>query len=143
MSYTYDYPRPSVTVDAALLSDDHVLLIKRKNSPFQNLWALPGGFLDENESPDDAVARELAEETSLTGVQLQPLGFWGKPDRDPRGHTISLAYCANVNRITVNPLAADDAADLAWFPLAELPGLAFDHAEIIAAAARSAPLSFS
>lgn len=134
MSHTYDYPRPAVTVDSVLLSDAHVLLIRRKNPPFQNGWALPGGFLDENEDPAHGAARELAEETSLTGIPLEPLGFWGTPGRDPRGHTISLVYRATVDRQSLHPKPADDATELAWHPLDNLPPLAFDHADIISSA---------
>ena len=140
MSHTYDYPRPAVTVDAILFSKHpgawHILLIQRKNEPYQHHWALPGGFLDENEDPDHAAPRELAEETSLHDIPLQPLGFWGRPGRDPRGHTVSLVYWTTVDGSTLTPQAADDAQALAWHPLDQLPDLAFDHAGIIDSAKR-------
>lgn len=138
MSHTYKYPRPAVTVDAAVFSQGEmgwqILLIQRKNEPYQNHWALPGGFLDENEDPAHAAPRELEEETSLIGIELQPFGFWGRPGRDPRGHTVSLAYWGEITASDYQPKAADDAKSLAWFPIRELPELAFDHAAVIAAA---------
>ncbi|MBK1828197.1 NUDIX domain-containing protein [Haloferula rosea] len=140
MSYTYEYPRPAVTVDAIVFSGEcdslKVLLIQRKHAPFAGDWALPGGFLDEDEDPYRAVERELEEETELTGLKFQPLGFWGHPGRDPRGHTVSLAFWTKIDAATVCPRAADDAAALDWFPVRYLPRLAFDHAEILRRAFR-------
>ncbi len=138
MSVTYEYPRPAVTTDAVLFGRGDgswsVLLIQRKNAPFRDYWALPGGFLDQDEDPAHGAARELEEETGLTGVDLQPLGFWGQPGRDPRGHTVSLVYCARLEGPRPLGEAADDAKDLCWHPIDALPPLAFDHREIIAAA---------
>ncbi len=138
MSYTYTYPRPAVTTDVVLLCFREgawqVLLIQRRNSPFQDYWALPGGFLDEDEAPDAGAARELKEETGIVGIGLHPLGFWGAPGRDPRGHTVSLAFRGVCRNEKVEPVAQDDARDAGWFPLSDLPSLAFDHAEIIEAA---------
>ena len=134
--HTYKYPRPAVTVDAILFRQNdlgryEVLLIERKHEPYTGMWAFPGGFVDKNENPDDAVHRELAEETSLTGLTFQPLGFWGRPGRDPRGHTISLVYWGQTTDTTLSPTAADDAARAEWFELNNLPALAFDHGSII------------
>ncbi len=144
MSFAYRYPRPAVTVDAAVFSQDgdawQILLIQRKNEPFKDLWALPGGFLDENEDPDQAALRELEEETSLHGVSLNPLGFWGRPGRDPRGHTVSLVYWGVIDACAHQPVAADDAKALAWYPIAKLPELAFDHAAVLEAAIRQLSL---
>lgn len=136
MPHTYPYPRPAVTVDAVLLSRDtqptQVLLIQRKKAPFQHQWAFPGGFVDENEDPNDAVARELEEETGLTGLTFRQAGFYGRPERDPRGHTISLTFLALAPPAALNPRAADDAKAVQWFPVDDLPALAFDHAQILA-----------
>ena len=133
-TYTYEYPRPAVTVDVVLFrkinSDHHILLIQRKHSPYEGDWALPGGFVDADEDPHDAVHRELLEETSLSGQTLKPLGFWGRPDRDPRGHTISLAYWGVVEE-EAQPVAGDDAREAQWFPINDLPSLAFDHRDIL------------
>ena len=137
MTHTYEYPRPAVTTDAVIFSRHNgewqVLLIQRRNDPYQDHWALPGGFLDEDEDPDHGVVRELEEETSLTGVSLRQLGFWGRPGRDPRGHTVSLVYWTVVDGSRLAPAAADDAKALAWHPLDRLPRLAFDHDSIVEA----------
>ena len=138
MSHTYDYPRPAVTTDVVLLAKEgeswQLLLIERANDPFKDHWALPGGFLDEDEAPMDGALRELQEETGITGVSLSPLGFWGAPGRDPRGHTVSLVFVARLEGEKPPAKAADDAKNLAWHPVEDLPPLAFDHAEIVAEA---------
>lgn len=147
MSATYKHPRPALTVDAMVLTrcaEPAVLLIQRKNPPFQGHWALPGGFLDVGEDLEDAAARELQEETGLTRLLLEQIGAFGKAKRDPREHIVSIAFLGRVERAEHNPVAADDAAEAKWFPLSDLPALAFDHAEIIAkgvamAAARPSP----
>ncbi len=81
--YTYQYPRPAVTVDMVILhptaNGTEILLIERRNNPFAGCWALPGGFVDENEDLPDAAARELLEETSLTGIALNQIGAFGRP----------------------------------------------------------------
>jgi len=137
-NYSYVYPHPAVTTDVVVFTviDERLqlLLIRRSGEPFRGCWALPGGFLDIDEDLDACAARELAEETGVTGVYLEQLYSFGRPDRDPRERIISVAYYALVpaNRIQVG--AASDAAEAAWFPIANLPELAFDHGEIIAMA---------
>ncbi|MFD2302786.1 NUDIX domain-containing protein [Roseibacillus ishigakijimensis] len=135
MPHTYRYPRPAVTVDAIVLAPPsqptHLLLIARKKPPFPGCWALPGGFVDEDEDPADAVAREVSEETGLTGLDWQAGGFYGQPGRDPRGHTISLVFRTATEREHHQIVAADDAAQARWHPLDQLPPLAFDHADIL------------
>ncbi len=132
---TYKYPRPAVTVDTILLSKDDnrtkVLLIQRAYSPYENCWAFPGGFVDENEDPDHAAQRELEEETGLRGVSLTRFSFYGRPGRDPRGHTVSLIYTASVDSSELQPIAADDARAVEWFFIDDLPELAFDHRGIL------------
>jgi 8-oxo-dGTP diphosphatase len=125
-----------VTVDILLLrkgkSSDEVLLIQRKNPPFADMWALPGGFVDENESLEDAAKRELREETGISDLPLQQLHAFGDPGRDPRGHTITIVYGAILPpEHPVTLAAGDDARNADWFPLGQLPPLAFDHAKII------------
>ncbi|TKG89617.1 NUDIX hydrolase [Puteibacter caeruleilacunae] len=134
MAYTYQYPRPALTVDAIVVckkyDELYVLLIKRKNEPFQGAWALPGGFVDENESLKQACRRELQEETGLNGILLKQFHTFGKPGRDPRGHTVSVAYYGIVNELH-NVSGYDDAIDAKWIPLDNLPEMAFDHEEIL------------
>jgi 8-oxo-dGTP diphosphatase len=141
MTFTYAHARPSVTVDVALVGFDDtdvpkVLLIRRgrPGTPFEGCWALPGGFVDENEDLLDAARREMREETQVELKDLRQVGAFGKPGRDPRGHVISVAFLAAIEMGSVNPVAADDARDVAWHPLNNLPPLAFDHGDIIAAA---------
>jgi 8-oxo-dGTP diphosphatase len=132
--YEYKYPRPSVTVDLVIIrGGKDLLLIKRAKDPFKDCWALAGGFVDENEGLEEAARRELKEETCLEVGVLQQVGAFGKPGRDPRGHTISIAYLGLVEP-GVMAVAADDAAEVDWFPIEQLPALAFDHEEIIAQA---------
>jgi 8-oxo-dGTP diphosphatase len=135
--FSYDYPRPAVTADIAIVTIEaapRVLLIKRKNQPFAGKWALPGGYVDEMERLADAARRELREETGVENVELEQLHAFGDPGRDPRGWTITIAFLARVRPESVKPIAGDDAAEARWFPLAELPDLAFDHAEILQSA---------
>jgi len=132
--FRYAYPRPAVTADIALVTIEatpRVLLIRRKHDPFAGAWALPGGYVDEMEPLVKAAKRELLEETGLENVELEQLHCFGDPGRDPRGWTITVAFLARVYPDRLNPKAGDDAAEVAWFSLNELPTLAFDHAEIL------------
>ena len=134
-SYTYSWPRPNVTVDAVVFRPGpekrlEILLIRRDRAPFAGCWALPGGFVEEHEPLDAAAARELAEETGLKGVALCQLRAFGDPGRDPRGHTISIAYTGDAPP-DARALGGDDAREAAWFPLDALPALAFDHLKIV------------
>jgi len=132
--YCYDHPRPSVTVDIVLFYRTthraEVLLIKRARPPFKGQWALPGGFVDEDESLEAAAARELKEETGLRGVRLQQVGAFGDPERDPRGHTVSIAFAALLES-RPEAKADDDAEDAQWHSVARPPRLAFDHKKIL------------
>jgi 8-oxo-dGTP diphosphatase len=135
--FSYDYPRPALTVDIAIVTREarpKVLLIRRKNDPFAGSWALPGGFVDENERLGDAARRELREETGLIVADIEQLYTSGEPGRDPRGWTVSVVYLARVNLTEVKPQAADDAEEVSWYPLDELPVLAFDHTMLLARA---------
>ena len=137
--HTYDYPRPAVTVDVVLVTQEprpRVLLIRRRHDPGAGCWALPGGFVDEGETLEAAAARELQEETGMQSGELEQLGAFGDPGRDPRGWTISIAFLARVASEEVKPCAADDAAEVGWHPLDTLPPLAFDHAAILELARR-------
>lgn len=124
----------ALTVDMVVLDNPNnnskILLIKRKNEPYKDKWALPGGFLDEDELIEIGAKRELQEETGLQVDSVRQIGVFDKVDRDPRGRTISIAFLATAPK-SQTALAADDAADAKWFSLNDLPALAFDHKEII------------
>jgi 8-oxo-dGTP diphosphatase len=133
--FTYDYPRPAVTVDVVIVTKERnprVLLIRRKHEPFAGMWAIPGGFVDMEEPLEAAARRELAEETGIRAKKLEQLHTFGDPGRDPRGRTISVVYLAQVDPRKVKPRAADDAAEVGWHSLFRPPPLAFDHAKILA-----------
>jgi 8-oxo-dGTP diphosphatase len=135
--YTYDYPRPAVTVDMVIVTREktpRVLLIRRKHPPFVGKWAIPGGFVEMEETLEAAAQRELFEETTLRALKLEQLHTFGDPGRDPRGRVISVAYLALVDPRKLKPRAADDAAEVAWHDLMHPPTLAFDHSEILALA---------
>lgn len=138
MAYTYDYPRPAVTVDCVVFGLDEddlkVLLIKRDQEPFKGRWALPGGFVNMDESLEAAAARELREETGIGDFYLEQLYTFGDPGRDPRGRVISVAYYALVKLSEHRIAAATDASEAAWFSVSDPPRLAFDHDQILAMA---------
>lgn len=140
-SYVYEYPRPMATVDAVVFSVKDgaldVLLIRRKNPPWKGMWALPGGFVEMDESLKAAAARELAEETGLTGVRLVQSHTFGRVDRDPRGRVITVAYLGVIDWRSQQPQAGDDAAAAAWKSVANVPALACDHNLIVERAVRS------
>jgi len=137
MPYTYKYPRPALTVDAVVFKksdkETSVLLIERKNPPYKGKWALPGGFVDMDETVESAAARELLEETGLAGIKLQQLHTFSAVERDPRGRTISVVFWGVITN-SETARAGDDAADAKWFSIDNLPDLAFDHQEIMAMA---------
>ena len=134
-----DYPRPSLTVDVVLLRYHgarlQVLLIERLKAPYAGHYALPGGFVDADEAPQDAAARELLEVTAASATTLLDLGAFGAPGRDPRGWVVSTAFLGLASP-DVEARAGDDARAVSGFSVAELPPLAFDHDQIIAAARR-------
>jgi 8-oxo-dGTP diphosphatase len=133
--YCYDYPRPAVTVDVVIVTEStprRVLLIRRKREPFAGRWALPGGFVEMDETLEAAARRELLEETGVPALRLEQLYTFGDPGRDPRGRVISVAFLARVDGAKITPKAADDAAAVGWYSLARPPALAFDHAAILA-----------
>jgi len=134
MSYTYPYPRLSLTVDAAVFkiidSKKFILLIQRKNEPFLGKWALPGGFVDMDETLETAVSRELEEETGLINIELKQLHAFSELNRDPRGRTVSVVFWGIIKNEAI-PISGDDAADARWFEIENLPELAFDHDEVV------------
>lgn len=134
-TYTYDYPRPMVTVDVVvftIIDDDlKVLLVRRAGEPFKGRWAIPGGFVGMDEPLDDAARRELAEETNVQDIWLEQLYTFGRPDRDPRGRVISVAYYALIAAEHRELVAATDTDAVGWFSVYDPPALAFDHQEVI------------
>lgn len=138
-----DYPPFAVTVDIALLTNIdvvlHILLVERGEEPFKGRWALPGGFVNIDEDLPDAAVRELNEETGMSGIDLEQLGAYGEPDRDPRMRVVTVAYWALLDD-PGDPVGGDDAAAAMWVPvdeaLADPDRLASDHFLIIGDAAR-------
>jgi 8-oxo-dGTP diphosphatase len=135
MSFTYKYPHPAVSVDCVVFGLDDaalkVLLIQRDQGPFEGRWALPGGFVEIDESLEDAARRELKEETGVSRIYLEQLYSFGEPNRDPRERVITIAYVALVPMKDYRVRAASDARAAKWFALDAMPKLAFDHAKII------------
>jgi len=123
------YKSPKLTVDGILLKKGEILLIKRKNPPFKNSWALPGGFVEYGEKTEDAVLREVFEETGLKTTIKKLIGVYYDPDRDPRGHTVSIVYL--IEEQSGELLGGDDALEAKFFKVKKLPTLAFDHGKII------------
>lgn len=138
MSYTYEYPRPALTVDCVVFGMDEedlkVLLIKRGQEPFAGKWALPGGFVRMEESLDAAARRELEEESGIRPSHLEQLYTFGEPGRDPRGRVVTVAYFALVKLTDHRVQASTDASEAAWFSVWDTPKLAFDHAEVLGTA---------
>lgn len=121
---------PWLTVDAVVVRDGRILLVRRGRPPFEGMHALPGGFVEAGESVEQAVAREVKEETGLQTTVAGILGVYSDPKRDPRGHTVSVVF-ELVSRSGA-PKGGDDAALAAFFPLDGLPPLAFDHDKVVA-----------
>jgi 8-oxo-dGTP diphosphatase len=120
--------KPGVAVDGVLIKNKKILLIKRGNEPFKNKWALPGGFVEYGERVEEAIVREFKEETGINVRIKKFFGVFSDPDRDPRGHVISIVFLLESDD---EQRAGDDAIDARFFDLDNLPELAFDHKKII------------
>lgn len=132
--YTYNYPRAALTVDAIVFLKEgntiFVLLIERGREPFKNKWALPGGFIEMDETLETACKRELLEETGLVVEKMTQFKTYDAINRDPRHRTISVVFASELNKKQlVN--GGDDASQAGWFPISDLPELAFDHKQIL------------
>lgn len=131
--YCYKYPHPAVTADCIVYNIEgetlRILLIKRKNEPYKDFWAFPGGFVNIDESAEVAAIRELKEETGLEVTKIEQLKAYSTPDRDPRERVITIAFIAESKSMDVK--GDDDAKEAEWFDIANLPPLAFDHKEIL------------
>ena len=125
---------PKVAVDGVVIKDRKILLVKRGKDPFKGKYALPGGFVEYGERVEDAVIREVFEETNVKVKIKDLLGVYSDPNRDPRGHVISIAFL--LEYVSGEPTGGDDAAEAGWFDMDNLPPLAFDHDKIIKDARR-------
>ncbi|EGD71835.1 MAG: Putative NUDIX hydrolase [Candidatus Parvarchaeum acidiphilum ARMAN-4_'5-way FS'] len=124
-----EYKSPSLAVDGVILKDNQILLIKRKNDPYKDKWAIPGGFVEYGEKTEDAVLREVKEETGLEAKISDLVGVYSNPKRDPRKHVVSITYL--LKDISGTEKGGDDAKEAKWWNINELPELAFDHKYII------------
>ena len=135
--YTYKYPHPAVTADCIVFACQNektqVLLIKRGSEPCKDMWALPGGFMNIDETAEEAAIRELKEETGIDVKEVTQVGAYSKVDRDPRERVITIAFYTVIDN-PVKAVGQDDAKQAEWFTLDNLPTLAFDHSEILSAA---------
>ena len=135
--YTYKYPHPAVTADCIVFACQNektqVLLIKRGSEPCKDMWALPGGFMNIDESAEEAAIRELKEETGIDVKEVTQVGAYSKVDRDPRERVITIVFYTVIDN-PVKAVGQDDAKQAEWFTLDNLPTLAFDHSEILSAA---------
>lgn len=133
--YTYEYPRPSVTTDCVIFGYNgkelNILLIERGIEPFKGKWALPGGFIQMDETAEEGALRELYEETGVKDVYIEQLFTFSDIERDPRGRVISIAFYALVKSTDFDVVGGDDAKSAKWFPIKDIPSLAFDHERIL------------
>jgi 8-oxo-dGTP diphosphatase len=129
---------PALVVDGILRHGPHVLLIRRRRPPWEGMWAIPGGFVEIGESCEEAVVREFREETGVTAQVDTLVGVYSDPHRDPRAHIVSVAYRLRGTRST--PRASSDASEARWWPLAQLPPLAADHAQMLSDEIEARPL---
>ena len=127
--YLMEYKSPSLAVDGVIIKDNQILLIKRKNDPYKDKWAIPGGFVEYGEKTEDAVLREIKEETGLEAKISGLVGVYSDPKRDPRKHVVSITYLLKDISGTAN--GGDDAKEAKWWDVNGLPELAFDHHYII------------
>lgn len=126
---------PVLTVDAVWVAGSRILLVRRGRPPFRGRWALPGGFVEVGETVEQAVVRELREETGLRPAGLRLLGVYSRPGRDPRGPTVTVAF--RMRGKALPPTGGSDAREARWLPLAQARSLAFDHDEIVSDALRA------
>ncbi len=132
--YSYEYPHPAITADCIVFAHDgddvKVLLIERKHEPYKGHWAFPGGFMNIDETADDAARRELKEETGLIVTDVHQVGAYSAVDRDPRERVVTITYYAVLDH-PAEAKANDDANKAHWFSLDNIPPLAFDHADML------------
>lgn len=133
--YCYEYPRPAVTTDCVIFGFDNgelkILLVERGIEPFKGRWALPGGFMQMDENTEQCARRELFEETGVENLFIEQLFTFSDVDRDPRGRVVTISYYALIKLSDYKIQAGDDARNARWFPLSQVPSLAFDHDRIL------------
>ena len=132
--YCYEFPRPSIASDCVIVNEkNEILLIQRKNPPDAGKWALPGGFMEIDETTESAASRELFEETGVNvpAHQLKLITVFSAVNRDQRTRIVSVSYFARVENAKLHPVAGDDASLVAWHDLNFLPDMAFDHSGIV------------
>ncbi|MBR1625908.1 MAG: NUDIX hydrolase [Bacteroidales bacterium] len=131
--YCYKYPHPAVTADCCVFAFDgkelNILLVKRRNAPYKDCWAFPGGFMEMNETIEQCARRELEEETGFKAQRMEQLMCFSDVERDPRERVITVAFFALVRMQQVR--GGDDALQAEWFKLKDIPPLAFDHDYIL------------
>lgn len=136
MPYCYDYPRPCLSADMAVFringNEKEILLVLRRNPPYQGMWSLPGGFMEMEETLEETAVRELAEETGLEGIELRQVRAFSGIDRDPRARVVTVLFTGTAGMEHSQVVGGDDAESAAWFPVNNLPPLGFDHKEMIA-----------
>lgn len=136
--YTYKYPHPAVTTDCVIFGFDgksiNILLVERGIDPYKGSWALPGGFLNMDETVEEGAKRELQEETNVEDIYLEQFYVFSTVDRDPRERVLTVAFFALISKNKFEVIAGDDANKAQWYEWNNLPSLAFDHAEIISMA---------
>jgi 8-oxo-dGTP diphosphatase len=124
-----DLATPKVTTDAAIVEKGRIVLVRRRFPPFKDCWALPGGFVEVGETVEAACVREAREETGLAVEVVRLVGVYSDPGRDPRGHTVGVAYLCAMESGDIR--GGDDAKEARWFGFGGLPALAFDHGKIL------------
>jgi len=135
LNYSYEFPRPAVSADIAVFRQEgqswQILLIRRKNPPYQGMWALPGGFMEIDETLEETAERELEEETGLKNVDLKQFKTFSQVDRDPRTRVVTTVFYGMVSLENSFAVGGDDAERAEWFAVDNLPPVGFDHGQII------------
>jgi 8-oxo-dGTP diphosphatase len=135
LRYCYEYPRPALSADIAVFRPDgnkmQILLIRRKYPPYEGMWALPGGFMEIDETLEQTASRELEEETGLKNIDLHQFRTLSQVDRDPRTRVVTTVFYGFADEENSLAIGGDDAEEAGWFEVNALPPMGFDHQEIV------------